>query len=294
MRQRVLVVTDVCWTDRFAGEAALALIQHARSLGYDMFVTAFAGFDEEVVRESKARKIRGHTVHYDADLPNVIDTLRANYGALVDAFANKCRGQGIECATEVVSVEPLASLLRSVEVSDWAAVPRDSEFSHSEGLTQAVPKSGERVALQLCREAAIPVLMGPAVAQQEPPSPPRKVLVAYDGSDGASRIVHSIGGLGLADGYEAEVLTIASNERDARALAERATAVLATHGAHAVAVPVASTADPADILLDRVAATRPAYLAMGAFGRRTWKERIFGSVTEKLLADCPCALLIQR
>lgn len=294
MRQRVLVVVDHCWTDRFASDAALALIRHARAVGYDMFVTAFAAFDEDIVREFKARKIRGHTVYHAADLPEVLDTLRRDYRDLADAFAEKCRDTGILCATDVVSVAPLTSLLRSAEVSDWAAVPRDSEFSHSEGLTQGAEKAGEGIALHLCRDAAIPVLIGPKVPQPEASAAPRKVLVAYDGSDGASRIVHSIGALGLVEGCEVEVLTVASVEREGRELAERATSVLTTHGAKAVAAPVAASDHPADILLGRVAAVQPAYLAMGAFGRRTWQERIFGSVTERILKECPCALFVQR
>lgn len=294
MGQRVLVVLDFCWTERFASEAALVLAGHLHSHGADMFVTAFAGFDEDVVRESKARKVRGHTVYHDADLPNVLDTLRDDYRTMADTFAENCRREGIPCTTELVSVEPMAALLRSAEVSDWVTVPRDAQFSHSEGLTSDTSGPAQRVVSQLCREAAVPVLVGPTVPQQQRPLPPRKLLVAYDGSDGASRIVHSIGALGLAEGFEAEVLTVASGEREASELAEQAASVLRTHGATAMASPIATSEHPAGVILERVAAIQPAFLAMGAFGHRTWQERIFGSVTERLLKDCPCALFVQR
>ena len=38
----------------------------------------------------------------------------------------------------------------------------------------------------------------------------------------------------------------------------------------------------------------PDLLVMGAFGTRTWKKRIFGSATSRLLQDCPCPIFIQR
>jgi nucleotide-binding universal stress UspA family protein len=48
----------------------------------------------------------------------------------------------------------------------------------------------------------------------------------------------------------------------------------------------------ADGLLARIEALEPALVVIGAFGRRSWRERVFGAVTHHLVDRVEAPLLL--
>jgi len=48
------------------------------------------------------------------------------------------------------------------------------------------------------------------------------------------------------------------------------------------------------LLLEQIAAIRPAYVVMGGFGHARWIEGAVGGVTRRLLAECGAPLFLKH
>lgn len=126
---------------------------------------------------------------------------------------------------------------------------------------------------------AVPLGPGPAVA-------------AYDASPGSARALHAALPLGLLAGRQVHVVTVAASREAAAAHAERAALLLARHGLAAEAHALAGQGGYADEILAEIEALDPALVVMGAFGRRSWRELLFGMVTDALLARVAAPLFL--
>lgn len=294
MARRLLVVQDFCLTQRFADDVVLAVAGRMRAFGQAVAVTAFAGFDAHALTDAKARKVQGHTLGHDADLPDWLNTLRDDTRTQAAAFAARCQAAGIACETVVTESDPAGTLLALAEGCDWAAIPRDASLSHWNERAGDHTASGDPLWCHLLLHATVPVLVGPRTPPSQADLETGGIVVGYDGSGGASRVVHSMAGLGFAPLGPIHVLSVADEEPPFLQQAENACDLLRAHGGAVTFERQGTDEDPADAILGRVRASAPLCLAIGAFGHRTWRERIFGSVTGQILERCPSAILIQR
>lgn len=292
MTQRVLVLQDFCLTQRFTDDTVLAVLAALRHNGHDLAVTAFAGFDAQALRDFKARKVQGCTLGYDADLPDWLETLRADTQAQVGAFADRCRALGVACETVVTDTDPRGTMLAMAEGYDWAAMARDATMSHWNRVAGDPGGDDDRFCRTFLTHATIPTLVGPLAPPAATAEP--GIVVAYDGSDGAARAARALATLGLAATAPVTLVTVADDAVPAAGQGERLCALLRAHGASVAFDRMAEDDHPAQLILDRVRALSPSLLTIGVFGHRTWRERIFGSVTAHLLRQCPCALFAQR
>ncbi|WP_428531758.1 universal stress protein [Pseudorhodoplanes sp.] len=129
------------------------------------------------------------------------------------------------------------------------------------------------------------------ICPDEPPAG-RDVLIAYDGSLAAMRVIQLFVLLGIGQDSRIHVTSINAS----RELAERATHdvvdYLNGHEYQAEAHPITSDTHPSDLLRSQVADQNIGTLVMGAYGRRGWREFLFGSTTNSLVGAPPCALFL--
>ena len=92
------------------------------------------------------------------------------------------------------------------------------------------------------------------------------IVAAYDGSLRASRALHMLILLGLADGAEVHVVSVSDEEDEARRHACYATELFLKHDIKAIAHGIGSGAAPGDIVLAEAEALRAAMVAIGASG----------------------------
>jgi len=126
-----------------------------------------------------------------------------------------------------------------------------------------------------------------------PPEPPaeRSVLIAYDGTPGASRAAQYLVLMGLASGREVHVLSADRKKQVARTRTESIADYLSKHGVEATQHPVEGRADPRDLIIEKLKETEASLLVAGAFGASNWRRNMFGSVSDHLVRWCPVPLL---
>jgi len=109
------------------------------------------------------------------------------------------------------------------------------------------------------------------------------VMLAYDGSLQAARTVQQFVYSGLGDGVDVHVVTIAEDQDEAKAKAERAVEFLSHHGIKARCDAFAQKGSPANMLLGQAERINAGLMVLGAYGRTTLHDFFLGSVTKKIL-----------
>jgi nucleotide-binding universal stress UspA family protein len=122
--------------------------------------------------------------------------------------------------------------------------------------------------------------------------PDGPVVVAYDGSLQAARVLQAYQASGLHVEQEVHIITVADQHVEAARRAGRAAEFLRFHDVNAIVHPLASSAAPAAVLLDEVNRLKAGLLVMGAYGQPTLREFFLGSVTRTLLRASPVPLYL--
>jgi nucleotide-binding universal stress UspA family protein len=120
------------------------------------------------------------------------------------------------------------------------------------------------------------------------------IVAAYDGSLNASRALHMLILLGLADGSQVHVVSVASEERRAQQHAAHATDLFLKHGIEAFPHGIGSSAAPGRIVLAEAEALHATMVAIGASGHNALQSWLLGSASSELLNACPCTLFVHH
>jgi nucleotide-binding universal stress UspA family protein len=134
-----------------------------------------------------------------------------------------------------------------------------------------------------------------------------KVLLAYDGSDGAKRALDVV----IALNHEGDVVTVVSSaegpplfghagtllptleqEAERHRQGDEARAALAEHGIEPTLVE--RHGDAATAILDEATARRADLIVMGTRGLSTVERWMIGSVSAKVLHHAHCSVLVAR
>ncbi len=132
----------------------------------------------------------------------------------------------------------------------------------------------------------------PLVVVPDRPTSETDVVIAYDGSLQAARTVQAFAQSGLAVDRQVRVVGAAEQYVTATRRVDRAVDFLKRHGVAAKAVPITSAEEPAAVLLDHLALYPTGLLVMGTFGQNFLREVLFGSVTRRLLEQCPVPIFL--
>lgn len=141
------------------------------------------------------------------------------------------------------------------------------------------------VSAEVARDAELPVV----VVRGERPSPPRRVLLATDGSEPSLRAAACV-----ARWFpRAEVLAVHLRDREPALDLGELSRALADAGLVANRLELRVSDGPAAPALLAVAAEQSIDLvAAGRRGHSGWRERILGGVAAKLLQLSPCPVLV--
>ncbi len=163
-------------------------------------------------------------------------------------------------------------------VPPLAPLPRARRASDDEGATGAIAarlRDGEHAL-----RAVTPTESG--------------ILVGYDGSIPAMRVLQLFALLGLDEGSPVRVLALGDSAAAAEAVAEQGASYLRRHGINARGVG-AIGAKPVDALLAEASAMPARLLVAGAYGTTVGLRSIFfGSTTRRLLRDSPCPVFVHH
>lgn len=185
--------------------------------------------------------------------------------------------------------------------SDWRSLDGDSDemmfrFARRVDLTVfptvATACFGQHVipAADLALSCGGPVLVTPGTSIG--PTVGKRVLVAWKGNRESARALRDAWPL-LAQADEVHVLMVGPRADDAPdSLLQRH---LEHHGRRCdIIVERSPDASAADILRRQVGILQADLLVMGLYGRPRMAERVLGGVSDDLLRDPPCALLVSH
>lgn len=209
--------------------------------------------------------------------------LDARLTALEGELAARLRQEGIEGHLARLDGDAQRDLAFAAEAHDLLVLSNALRRRHEEAA---------ETELALPLGALVPACARPMLLADARPLAPGAAVAAYDGSRGAARALHAALLLGLLDGREVHVVTVAAARAEALAHAEQAALLCARHGLAARAHALEGSGSFADELLAQIAALDPALVVMGAFGRRSWRERLFGAVTQHLVDRVEAPLLL--
>jgi len=141
------------------------------------------------------------------------------------------------------------------------------------------------VSAEVARDAEAPVV----VVRGERPSPPRRVLLAVDGSQPAQRAAAAV----ARWMPRAAILAVHLRHGEPELELGAATRALVAAGLAADRIEWrVSDGPPAPALLAIAADEAVDLVAAGRRGRTAWRERLLGGVSEKLLQLAPCPVLV--
>jgi nucleotide-binding universal stress UspA family protein len=200
---------------------------------------------------------------------------------LRDVFESECRARNIPLSWLAFEGDSLSALYLAAETRDMVIAGHDTAFRSAE------PGLLSEMLAGLVRVSPRPVVVCPG-------NPPKgdRILIAYDGTAPSMRAVQIFALLGIGQGQPIDVISIDENQELAARRSSGVAGYLRAHGHIVEENPVASRADPADVLRTEVANRMAGTLVIGAYGQRGFAEMLFGSATRNLIEDPPCALLI--
>jgi len=122
--------------------------------------------------------------------------------------------------------------------------------------------------------------------------PDGPIVIACDGSLQSSQALAAFQASGLGQSSKVYVLSVSPHSRDAVEHTDRARRFFGYHKIEAIPLALESSVDPATVILEQVGLLGAGLVVMGAYGQPTLREFFVGSVTQRMLTECPVPLFL--
>ncbi len=194
-------------------------------------------------------------------------------------FEDACRAAGVPFSVDVVDGD-IAGVLARAAISEDVLIcghtPGGDAAERS--LLQAILKHNARPALVVPRD----------------PAGGANVLLAYDGSFQAARVMATLVNSGLLTGRSLQVSTLHEEFATAAVRSVSAMSFLRHHEVKAESFAEILDGDPVEQLMNAARRHDAGLIAMGAFGKGVVREFFFGSTTQKMLERLSIPVLIDH
>jgi nucleotide-binding universal stress UspA family protein len=273
----ILVALDATAASATAQQLALRLAKR-----FDSQVTGMAVLDRAYLTAPTAVGIGGMAYKEHRDQVKLKEA-KAFLARLEETFQQSCEESG--AIWQVIEAEGRPHKLIEMESGrhDLLVIGKDTDFhfDYADSTSDTVQR--------LLKENPRPLLVCPERMRETGP-----IMAAYDGSLHASRALHMLILLGLADGNKVHVVSVASDKDRAEQQASYATDLFVKHGIDATAHGVGSGDTPAHVVLAEAQALGAAMVAIGASGHNALQSWLLGSASSELLNACPCTLFVHH
>jgi nucleotide-binding universal stress UspA family protein len=200
---------------------------------------------------------------------------------LLEWFARQSKQAGVDSVGRVAAGAPHLEILSEAQRHDLILL---GQRSHFESGMQGVP--GETLA-KVLPSCPRPVVIVPSVELEGD-----AVVIAYDGSLQAARVLHAFETTGLGAARAVHVVTIHHERNEGSRIADRAIDFLSVHGISAIPHVKETAVAPAEVIRATVKETSAGLLVMGVYGQPILREFLIGSVTRSVLKACPAPLFV--
>lgn len=249
---------------------------------FNTLLVGLGVIDEPTIRAAEPVPLGGmHYKHHRDDVR--VQDARRKVDKFLERFAKRCAEAGVSARSLENVGQPWEQILIEAQRYDLILLGQQTYF-HFE--TQQSPcETLHRV----LRNSPRPVVTAP-----ERLGDGSAVVVAYDGSLQAARALQSFQTSGLHQGQRVHVVSVAGQQSEATRHAERAADFLRFHEIDAQFHALASSAAPAEAILETVRRLNAGLLVMGAYGQPTLREFFLGSATRTVLKECPTPLFLDH
>lgn len=277
MLRSILVALDETTASAAAQQLALRLAKRFASQ-----ITGLAVLDRAYITAATAVGIGGMAYKEHRDQVK-LEEAKAFLARLESIFKQSCEAS--DANWQVLEAEGAPHKLIETESGrhDLLVIGKDTDFHFD------VACSTSETVQRLLKDNPRPLVICPDSAPASGP-----IVAAYDGSLRASRALHMLILLGLADDTPVHVVSVAGGREEAEGRASYATELFGKHGLEAVPHGIASRADPAEIILAEAEALGAAMIAIGASGHGALHSWLLGSASKSLLEACPRPLFVHH
>jgi nucleotide-binding universal stress UspA family protein len=274
MLKRLLLLLAETKASVVAREYAIDLAWHA-----DAGVTGVAGLDLSFIGGMPggigSAALRTEMEH---ELEKQGDAARAR---LHDVFRHECEAHDVPPEWLSFEGDSIKNLDFAAETCDLIVTGHDTSF-----------RGNVREQLSETLNTLLSRTPRPMVICGDVPPVGHDILVAYDGSLPAMRVLQIFVLLGFAPRQRIHLISVDADQCLASQRVAGVIRYLQSHGYDVDTVPIATMVAPADVIRNEVDARKAGTLVMGAYGHRGLREHIFGSTTQDLVEDPPCALFV--
>jgi nucleotide-binding universal stress UspA family protein len=274
----ILVALDATAASAAAQELALRLTKRFGSR-----IAGIAVLDRAYLTAPTAVGIGGMAYKKHRDQVK-LEEAKAFLARLEETFRLSCEEAGVNWRAIKAEGTPHKLIEMESGRHDLLVIGKDTDFHFD-----FVDTTSDTVQ-RLLKENPRPLLVCPERTREGGP-----IVAAYDGSLRASRALHMLILLGLADGRQVHIVSVTrDDEGEAPQRASYATDLFVKHGIEAIGHDIASQAAPADIVLAQAQALGASMIAFGASGQNALQSWLLGSASSRLIDVCPCPLFVHH
>lgn len=282
MIQSALIALDGSAASEVATLMAIRFAKNTRHQGDGpLLLTGIAILDRPTITKPQATPVGGGGFKKERD-----EALLAEADQKIDAilrhFESVCEAAGMKYATVRAEGLPHEVIAAASHVHDVIVIGQDTNFHFQTGTDRC------ETFKQTLQNHPCPMIVTPNEMPQG-----NSILVAYDGSLAAARALHLFVLMEPnLDGLDVHVVSIHKSAQQAENDCSEAVELLRRHSIDARPHPVASGANPTQILVDTAQRLKPRMVVMGAFGHKGLRTVFFGSTTREMLDQCLFPLFI--
>lgn len=207
-----------------------------------------------------------------------LERARTRVEQFLEQFALRCSQAGVAYKVLEDEGSPYEMILREAQRYDLIVLGKETYFAGED--------EADATLTQVLRDSPRPVVAVPET------SPGDSIVIAYDGSLQAARVLQAFQTSGMAQTGSVHVVSIGTDHVASATTADRAIEFLAFHGIQATRHVCDPTPSVGGALLDKAKELQAGLLVMGCFGQRTLREFFLGSVTNTVLKRMPLPLFL--
>ncbi len=259
---------------------AHAAIEYAcqLALNHNASITGVAIINRPGIQSSSGPMPIGGA-HYEVQREEqLLEATEQKAKAILNDFARICDDRKINVVLHADTGSPFSEIIEESKFHDFIVIGKRTFFEYDANETYGTLE-------RILKNGLIPVLAVPDSVREI-----KKVLVAYDDSIPASKVVHMFLLLGIWNACDITLLTVNDSAQAAQELLGNLGGFFESYG---IKPSLATRSGPPDTAVKSYIAENDIdMLAMGAYGRKSVRKFFVGSVTQHLIQETDIPLFL--
>ena len=259
---------------------AHAAIEYAcqLALNHNASITGVAIINRPGIQSSSGPMPIGGA-HYEVQREEqLLEATEQKAKAILNDFARICDDRKINAVLHADTGSPFSEIIEESKFHDFIVIGKRTFFEYDANETYGTLE-------RILKNGLIPVLAVPDSVREI-----KKVLVAYDDSIPASKVVHMFLLLGIWNACDITLLTVNDSAQAAQELLGNLGGFFESYG---IKPSLATRSGPPDTAVKSYIAENDIdMLAMGAYGRKSVRKFFVGSVTQHLIQETDIPLFL--